>query len=251
MKKLINILKSFLIGTVAVLAITVTFSPEYFLKASKEYTQHSKQYSLIIKARNNAEANLVSSLESKVINSQNYITKYKANKLYYSNKLKEYTRIKKQLKLDQSYLGYSSYRNFLLGISKPIFSLVICMFLLFLIIKHIQDKHKKNFYLIISCAFILCSGYWVSWSFLSFTIDPKRGVDFPRWTYDLAIYVLPFIVFLAAYFLFKALQNKDYLKKLVIRLFDFLILEVPKNHISKPNQEAYNKDVDNLINETA
>lgn len=242
-----NIINLILLSVVIAFIIAYTFSTDFFPKKSVELTEHNKKYSEIISKRDLALQNAIKGLEVEQL-----IQKIKAS----SNlELKNFSKKYKEIKKRDSFLGYTSFKNFLLGTGKSLLSFTISLFFLFIVVKHIRGKFIKRYYLVTSFVFVAVSGYWLAWSLLYFSLDPKRGFDFPKSWYYICIYILPSLIFVASYYLFKYNNTiegklKNGIKLLInyisIDLFDKRINEEEKNKVLIENLEKYN-ELKNII----
>lgn len=203
------------------LAIAYTFSTEYFSGKSKAYYSLKKTYKPITFERDIAIRNAIkgSAVEDKVLEIMNSSNK----------KLQNYTTQKKHLINQDSFFGYTSVKNFALGTSVTIFSFVVSLIFLYIVVIYIDDKKLRVFWLFFSFVLIATSGYWVSWSLLHFSLDPKRPFDFPRSVYNFCIYVLPTLIFVISYFLMRHKKTIEIKLKNIINVFSKIaILDAPK-----------------------
>jgi len=194
--------KTILLGAVVLLAITVPFSHEYQPKKSLDKTNNINDYHEIIKERNNLTEDNLSRFEKGDISKEQYLVSFR--QVISSSKLKLRNNKKERLaiKSNESYLGYTSYKNFLLGIGFPISGFILSILFLNIVVRNIQNSFKKKYYIIVSFVFIAAWGYWLAWSCLDFAFDPIRGYDWERKYYNIALYFLPTTIFIASYFLF-------------------------------------------------
>ena len=221
------------------MAIAVTFLHEYFPGASKELLAHKKTYKTIINNRDVAFERLLAQLDKKNITIEEFIISYKKAKETSSLELKKFNKIRKELMLKDSYFGYTSFKNFLLGIGFPICGLVLSLLFLNVIVNPVQHKFRKRYYLIIAFAFMSCWSYWVSWSFLSYSQDPNRPFDFPKLYYDIALYILPIILFTGAYYLMKYYTSiEQKLKKILRPFFDFFYRDAEERNLIRPEKKV-------------
>ena len=206
-----NIFKTIILSTVIGLSIAATFLHEYQVISSKESVAIKKEYKSIISERNKLLDNILVGLEKGTLNSSEYIFAYNNIRTTTNASIKDYKSRKKAIKNNDSYLGYSSFKNFLLGIGFPICGFFMSILFLSIVVQNIQNSFKKKYYIIVSFAFIASWGYWLAWSLLDFAFDPKRGYDWGREYYNFALYVLPTVMFIASYFIFtyfETLENK-------------------------------------------
>ncbi len=183
-----SLLKISFLSLAMAFVIAYTFSTEFFPKKSKELIAHKKTYKPIITKRDIALQNAISLEEVKEI-------------IASSNKeLQKYTKEKNNIIAKDRVLGYTSLRVFLLSTGDNLLSFTVSLFFLFIVVNHINDRLMKRYYLIASFVFVVTAGYWLFWSVLNFSLDPKRGFDFPKSWYYISIYILPTLVFFTAYF---------------------------------------------------
>lgn len=211
--------------------IAYTFMTDYFPKHSKEFLVHKKAYKQIIDKRDLAikEAIKGSELET-IINEIN--TKSK-------KELAEYDKTYYKLKYKHYFFGYTSLRNFILGTGISLLSFTISVLFLFVIIKHIKDKNLKNYYLSLSFVLFVVTGFWLSWSLLRFSIDENRPFDFPKSWYNFCIYVLPSLIFITLYYLFK--HHKTLEKKLrgMVHTFSRLAIKDAPTFMKSEEKELW------------
>ncbi|MCF6349281.1 MAG: hypothetical protein L3J20_13470 [Flavobacteriaceae bacterium] len=243
MKSRVNlIIKTSIFSAVIVSAIAVTFLHEYFPNSSQEYLEHKKNYKKIITNRDIAFDNLLNELGNNNITKEGFIVAYANIKTNSSINLKEYNKTKNRIKENDSYLGYTSFKNFLLGIGFPISGIVLSILFLNVVINHVQHESHKKFYLIVSFAFIACWGYWVSWSFLSFSQDPSRPFDFPKSYYNAALYILPTLIFISSFYLMKYYKSIEAKLKSIINQLIVFIIKSDKYIENKSTKTQHLKD---------
>ncbi len=204
---------------VIVCSIAFTFLHEYQPKYSTEYIEVKKQYKRIIKNRDTNFESILVKLKNGNISVDKYTELHENVRCKAENKLAIYHESKDLVKAKDSVLGYTSYKNYLLGISMPYFGLITTLILLYVIVKDVQDKNKKIFFLVITFTLVAAWGYWVSWSNLNHTQDPKRPGDFPRSFYNIALYILPAVFFFASYFIIKSLKTIEDKVSIIIGIF--------------------------------
>jgi hypothetical protein len=221
----------------------VLFFHDYVSKDKPKLSKHKKEYKQIISERDLKVSELIrnSSIESE----------YKAIIKNSELKLTAYHKKKKELLKEYSYLGYTSFKNFLLGVGFPISGFILSFILLYHIVKSDYQVNRKKFWLIISYLFIVSWGYWLSWSLLSFSLDPNRPFDFPKFYYNLALFILPTVAYLSAYWLFKYNNNiEERLKQIIRGLFSFMYTEVDeKKYIKESLKKDYIKRRVELVND--
>lgn len=210
-KVVVNLFKSFISILVVALAIAFTFLHEYQPSVSKEYISIKKEYKKIINERDNSFNEILVRLGDGSIDAKTYISEYNSIKLLSETKLESYHTRKDQIKANDSVLGYTSFKNYLLGVAFPSFGLFTSLILLFIIVKNVKDNNKRFFYLFLCLCLIATWGYWFSWSVLNHTQNPNRPGDFPRIYYNICLYVLPIVSFFLFYILFnyyKTIEEK-------------------------------------------
>ncbi len=233
-----NLLKAFFISIIVVFSIAITFLHEYYPNSTKEYIEHKKKYRPIIDNRDKSFDDLLINLERNNITVQEYANHYRQIKKNSIDKLKAYRYVKAKIQENDSILGYTSFKNYLLGIGFPILGLINSVFFLFIIVKNVKKPIIKSFYLIISFSFIATWGYWVSWSNLSFTQDPTRYGDFPRLYYNLALFALPVIFSLCTYLLFNNLSTIEEKVSDIIKMFyKALYRDLPERKLIHPEKK--------------
>ncbi|MDY8137612.1 hypothetical protein [Aquimarina sp. 2201CG5-10] len=238
-KVILDILTIIVISTVVVSSIAVTFLHEYEPSSSKKYTQIKKDYKKIISKRDTSYESLLLKLQNNKITKEQYIASYISTTEISKCELQNYHSIKNEIKKEDSVLGYTSYKNYLLGIGLPIFGFVSSLFFLFIVVKNVKGTWKRYFYLFISFAFIATWGYWVSWSNLNHTQDPTRPGDFPRLYYNIALYILPGVFFFSAYFLINSFKTIEEKVGLIIKLFyKALYRDLPQGDLVNPEKET-------------
>ncbi len=208
---------------VVALVIVYAFLTDFYPKKSAAYIAHRKTYKEILKKRDAA-------IENAIIGSdvEQIITKIKAT----SNlELQNFTTKLNSIKKRDSFLGYVSFRAFILDTSRSLLGFTISLFFLFMVVKYVNDLFMMRYYLITAFVFVVTTGYWLAWSVLYFVIDPSRGFDFPRSWYYAAIYVLPTLIFIAAYYLFKyyntlEVKLKNGIKLLITYVFIDLFAKI-------------------------
>lgn len=188
--------KSLLFFSLAItFVIAYTFLSDYFPKYSSEYIEYKKKYNEIISKRDLDIKNAIKGSDIEEI-----ITKIKNES---NSSLKKFHVEFKKIKEKNSINGYTSEKNFFLGTSRNLFSFVLSLIILFLILNHNKIKLYKKYLIGLSFILVITAGYWLSWSLLKFSIDPKRPFDFPRSSYNFCLFVLPSFIFIICYLLFK------------------------------------------------
>lgn len=106
----------------------------------------------------------------------------------------------------------------------------------------IVEDFKKTFEYI-SNTFLL-----IGFFFMVYTFTPMY--DFSIYTYYAIILTIAVILTLIANLAHKAiLTTEERLKKIISKLFDFIILETPRKHVSEEKQIDYVISYEKIINE--
>ena len=101
----------------------------------------------------------------------------------------------------------------------------------------------KVFLKYISNAFLFVGIFFIIYTFLPIS-------DFSTTVYFISISILSVALTMAAHFLHRAvLTSEERLKKIISKLFDFIILETPRKHVSEEKQIDYVISYEKIINE--
>jgi hypothetical protein len=74
--------------------------------------------------------------------------------------------------------------------------------------------------------------------------------DFSTSIYFISLFILSVALTFAAHFLHRAIfTTEQRLKKIISKLFDFIILETPRKHVSEEKQIDYVISYEKIINE--
>ena len=216
--------------TVIICSIAVTFLHEYEPASSEEYIVHKKKYKPIIEDRDRGFDRIIQQLENGTLHEQKLASEFRLIVIKSKEDLEKYQAIKADILKRDSFIGYTSFKNFLLGVGIRFFALVVSLFSFYLVLKVNFTKNEKRFWVMVSSAFILCSAYWASWSFI-YKVNSKGEYDFERLAYDFALYGLPIVILIASYFLFK---NKKTTKEqeaqyntALSQVFDLISIKIP------------------------
>ncbi len=136
--------------------------------------------------------------------------------------------------------GFAYMSSFMYSLSLPIMS--ICSGLLF---KYIgtQLTEFKVYFKYISNSFL-----FVGIFFMIYTFMPM--FDFSAPVYFISLATLSIVLTIASHYLHKAvLTTEERLKKIISKLFDFIILETPRKHVSEEKQIDYVISYEKIINE--
>ncbi len=95
----------------------------------------------------------------------------------------------------------------------------------------------------ISNAFLFVGFFFLIYTFLPIT-------DFSTTIYFIMLFALSVTLTFAAHYLHRAvLTTEERLKKIISKLFDFIILETPRKHVSEEKQIEYVISYEKIINE--
>lgn len=242
------ILPLFLVAVILI-SITATFFHNTFQEKSTELKEHLATYEPIIDKRDLSHKNLLEKLKDKQISVENFYAEYNLITKKYKNDHKEYLRIKKEFKSEQSVLGYTSLKNFLLGFGIRFFALIVCLFYFSSKIKqHYVTKDQKIFFLIISSSFVLTSAYWFTWS-LVYKVNSIGEYDFEQWHQNVLLVIAPIVVLASSYFLFKHHQTiEEKFKKTIKNIFRYIYES--KEDLQEDKKQEHTIKRGKLIKET-
>ncbi len=137
--------------------------------------------------------------------------------------------------------GYAYMSSFLFSISLPIMALSSGLLLKFAA-NYIVNEFKKPLQYI-SHTFI-----FVGFFFAIYILMPIR--DYSITTYYVSLLILAILLTIVANYLHKAiLTTEQRLKNIISKLFDFIILETPRKHVSEEKQIDYVISYEKIINE--
>lgn len=106
-----------------------------------------------------------------------------------------------------------------------------------------QLNNMKLFFRYISTAFLFVGFFFLLYTFIPIT-------DFSTSVYIGIILILTIILTIAANYLHQAvLTTEERLKNIISKLFDFIILETPRKHVSEEKQIDYVISYEKIINE--
>lgn len=130
--------------------------------------------------------------------------------------------------------------SFMYSLSLP--AMAICAGLLFKYIAG-QLAELEVFFRYISTAFLFVGIFFMIYTFVPIT-------DFSTTVYIGFILILSIILTVAANYLHRAiLTTEERLKNIISKLFDFIILETPRKHVSEEKQIDYVISYEKIINE--
>lgn len=136
--------------------------------------------------------------------------------------------------------GFAYMSSFMYSLSLPIMS--ICSGLL---LKYVGTQliDFKVYFKYISNSFI-----FVGIFFMIYTFVPM--FDFSASVYFISLLILSVVLTIASHYLHKAvLTTEERLKNIISKLFDFIILETPRKHVSEEKQIDYVISYEKIINE--
>lgn len=136
--------------------------------------------------------------------------------------------------------GFTYMSSFLYSLSLPL--MAICSGLL---LKYAsgQIANFKLFFKFISYSFLFVGIFFMIYTFLPI-------YDFSTSVYFIGILIIAMILTVAIHYLHIAiLTTEERLKKIISKLFDFIILETPQKHVSEERQIDYVISYEKIINE--
>lgn len=136
--------------------------------------------------------------------------------------------------------GFTYMSSFMYSLSLPVMS--ICSGLL---IKYVGAKlaDLKTYFKYISNSFLFIGIF-----FLVYTFVPM--FDFSASVYFVSLATLSIVLTIASHYLHKAvITTEERLKKIISKLFDFIILETPRKHVSEEKHIDYVISYEKIINE--
>lgn len=137
--------------------------------------------------------------------------------------------------------GFAYMSSFMFSLSLPMMAL--CSGLLLKFVGEQLDTHLKKSFKFISNSFL-----FVGCFFLIYTLVPMT--DFSAYVYFTLLIVLSIAMTFLANYLHKAFISTELrLKKIISKLFDFIILETPRKHVSEEKQIDYVISYEKIINE--
>ncbi|MDN3723789.1 hypothetical protein QRD02_05305 [Aequorivita sp. SDUM287046] len=136
--------------------------------------------------------------------------------------------------------GFLYMSSFMYSLSLPL--MAICSGLL---LKHasVQITEYRLFFKYIGYSFL-----FVGIFFLIYTFVPIN--DFSTTVYFIGILILALSLTIASHYLHKAIiTTEERLKNIISKLFDFIIIETPRKHVSEEKQIEYVISYEKIINE--
>ncbi|AFL81864.1 hypothetical protein Aeqsu_2404 [Aequorivita sublithincola DSM 14238] len=106
-----------------------------------------------------------------------------------------------------------------------------------------QLSQFSVFFRLVSHSFLFVGFFFMIYTFLPIS-------DFSTSVYFITLLVLSVILTFMAHFLHRAvLTTEQRLKQIISKLFDFIILETPRKHVSEEKQIEYVISYEKIINE--
>ena len=137
--------------------------------------------------------------------------------------------------------GFAYMSSFMFSISLPLMAISAGLIIKFA--KNIIVEDFKKTFEYISNTFLL-----IGFFFLIYTFAPMY--DFSIYTYYVIILATSVILTMIANLAHKAvLTTEERLKNIISKLFDFIILETPRKHVSEEKQIEYVISYEKIINE--
>ncbi|MEM0518842.1 hypothetical protein VZD85_10790 [Aequorivita sp. MCCC 1A16923] len=136
--------------------------------------------------------------------------------------------------------GFAYMSSFMYSLSLPLMAICSGLLLKFMS-KRIPEL--RVFLKLIGNSFL-----FVGFFFMIYTFVPIS--DFSTSVYFTALAILSVLLTFAAHYLHKAIiTTEQRLKKIISKLFDFIILETPRKHVSEEKQIDYVISYEKIINE--
>ncbi len=137
--------------------------------------------------------------------------------------------------------GFAYMSSFMFSISLPLMAISSGLIIKFA--KNILVEDFKKTFEYISNTFLL-----VGFFFLIYTFAPMY--DFSIYTYYIIILIISLSLTVIANLVHRAiLTTEERLKGIISKLFDFIILETPRKHVSEEKQIDYVISYEKIINE--
>lgn len=137
--------------------------------------------------------------------------------------------------------GFAYMSSFMFSISLPLMAISSGLILKFA--KNILVKDFKQIFQYISNMFLL-----VGFFYLIYTFAPMY--DFSIYTYYLIVLIISISLTIIANLIHAAIvTTEERLRGIISKLFDFIILETPRKHVSEEKQIDYVISYEKIINE--
>lgn len=218
------------------IAIAVCYPHNYVENFSAELKAHKKTYKQLIDKRDSTYFALNDQLVTGNLTPTEYTEAFLLAYTTYKKDNKAYNTKKKEIQKADYVIGYTSFKNFLLGIAFPISLLITTLLLFNSKIKEL-NQDKRRFHLLGYGAMVLNASYWVAWSFL-YMSNSRGEYDFEGWQYTLMLYVLPVLVTIGAYFLFRYYKTiEQRLGAIIAILYRPLYKDLQEKELIHPSKE--------------
>ncbi len=235
--KKVTIIKGLFIGLIFIIIYLTPFIHNQFLSVFNwsKYSNHYNTHKVIISDSNKDRDKLINNFENDLITKSIFLVSLKSLESKRIKDLKEYAKIKRSIKKEYSFMGYSSFRYFLYAIGLSVFGLFCTILLLIFIFNPNHLNEFRYFYKIAIMGLIYVSTYWLLYGILTRT-------DFSQWAYGASFGILSILavalIVLFTYFLSKK-ENK--LKKGIQLLISYISIDLYKK--SKNKKEALISDL--------
>lgn len=150
------------------------------LKEWGVYKEHYKKHKKIKQKYDLINTQLLDELKNNKITIPNFIEQTKTNTINKDIALKAYYKTKNIIKKQYAFMGYNSYRSFLIDIGLKLFAFFASVLLLVFLLNPNHVKTFKTYYLFAITCLIYVSLFWLLHTILTKT-------DFPNITYNYAI----------------------------------------------------------------
>lgn len=235
-KQVLNKVKSIFYGIFAFIIVSMSLFQSPLERYSEIQLENKKKYKPIIKSRNFAQDSLLKEL-GKTLTIEEYKIARKESWTSFQNKLKFYTKIKKEANLKQSFLGRDSLKFWVFQ-----FGLVLLGF--YFAIKSLIDDFKKSIstgHEIISIIGITVCLFWFYHLFF------QTAEDFYTGTYI----IFKLLISLGIAYFISRLVKYYAIKDGVIKVLINLILRIKTKHYRKMTvnalyAERYDKSIDSI-----
>lgn len=227
-------------------AVILFTAPLVHIEFSKKNALAEKEKNIIYKETivpiQNAIANNRKEYDDKHINAETYVAKLDklSKKLNLSKKnYKEQSRL---IANQYRFFGWKTKRAFLIGFGIRLPYIMFCLIISYLLtLLNSKDKNfikAFNFFQISSYTISLYVIIWCFW----------HSQDYPLSAYRWTIISVCGLVSLAVVYFINYRFALSHRYTIIIRnLFDFIIIDTPKKHITKEKEPEYDKDVDKII----
>ena len=227
---------------VTFLIVTASLFHIFFSPQSSEQKEHAPKYKLAVKERDSLQARYLSQLEAGEISTQDYVVNTRALAQRSKEKLIGLSATRRQLALEHSFRGRSSFHFWIF-----VFGLVIA--LLFFSCKSLYDDISKGStfrFQFVSGAGIVVSFFWI------FHLVLLTQDDFTKHKYVMALLVCALLCSVFTYFLVKYYTYKD---DIILKQLSFIervkTIHYPKMALKALYVEKYGKpaDIEERVND--